>query len=395
MHREKVCKIAQDLIQVKSYSGHEDKVAEILKVIFTDMGFDSYVDEYGNVVGSIKGKYPGKKILFDAHIDTVEVSDPSKWTIDPFGGEIIDNKIYGRGASDMKGSLAAMICGVAEFAKDTNKEFPGVIYVSGVVHEECFEGIAARKISESIKPDYVIIGEASELNLKIGQRGRAEIIIETYGKPAHSANPQNGINAVYTAANLINRVRELEMSYDDILGYGILELVDIKSSPYPGASVVPDYCRITYDRRLLIGETKESVLEPIQKLIDELKEEDKELNAKVSYVIGTENCYTGIPISGERFFPAWRYEKSDEFVKAAFEGLKDVGLNPEITYYSFCTNGSHYAGEAGIKTLGFGPSRENQAHTIDEHIEIDQLVKARKGYYGIAKALLDLKKEVL
>ena len=388
-YEEKVVQITQELIKAKSYSGEEDKVVEVLKSVFEEMGFDDYhVDEYGNIIGRIKGNKPGKKVLFDAHIDTVQVPDSTKWTVDPFEGKIIDGKIYGRGASDMKGALAAMICGVSEYAKQTNKDFPGELLVAGVVHEECFEGIGARKVSEYAKPDYVVIGEASELNLKIGQRGRGEIVFETFGKPAHSANPDKGINAVYKAANLINRVKEIEMTYDEHLGHGILELVDIKSSPYPGASVVPDHCKITYDRRLLVGETKESVLAPLQNLIEEMKKEDPQFDAKVSYAVGEENCWTGTTISGERFFPGWRYEESEDFVQDAFKALKETGLDPEITQYSFCTNGSHYAGEAGIKTIGFGPSRENLAHTIDEHIEIEQLVKAMHGYTGIAKALL-------
>lgn len=388
-YEEKVVQLTQRLIQAKSYSGKEDKMAETLKEVFTEFGFDDYhIDEYGNIIGRIKGNLPGKKILFDAHLDTVQVPDSTMWTVDPFKGVVKEGKVYGRGASDMKGALASMICGVSKFAYDTNKEFAGEILVAGVVHEECFEGVGARKVSEYAKPDYVVIGEASELNLKIGQRGRAEIIIETFGKPAHSANPDKGINAVYKAADVIKRVQELEMTFDEYLGYGILELVDIKSSPYPGASVVPDYCKITYDRRLLVGETLEGVLEPIQKLLDEMKLDDPSFSAKVSYAKGKEKCYTGNTIVGERFFPAWRFNKEDDFVQTVYEGLKEAGLNPEITNYSFCTNGSHYAGEAGIKTFGFGPSRENLAHTIDEHIEINQLLKAVTGYYGIAKALL-------
>lgn len=389
MDKEKVIKLTQELIQAKSYSGEEGKIVQVLKKTFTDFGFDDYhVDEYGSIVGRIKGNLPGKKILFDAHIDTVEVPQPNKWSVDPFEGKIVKDRIYGRGATDMKGSLAAMICAAAEFGKQTNKDFPGEIFVSGIVHEECFEGVAARKISEFTKPDYVVIGEASELNLKIGQRGRAEIVFETFGKPAHSASPDKGINAVYSAANLINRVKEIEMTHDEYLGYGILELVDIKSSPYPGASVVPDYCKITYDRRLLVGETMEGVLEPLKVLVKEMKKEDSKFEAKVSYAKGKEKCWTGNTIMGERFFPGWRYEEDSDFIQDAYTGLKESGLNPEITQYSFCTNGSHYAGEAGIKTIGFGPSRENLAHTIDEYIEIDQLIKGMNGYFGIIKELL-------
>jgi putative selenium metabolism hydrolase len=274
------------------------------------------------------------------------------------------------------------------FGQDTQREFAGEIVVSGVVHEECFEGIAARKITERIRPDYVVIGEASELNLKRGQRGRAELVVETFGRPAHSANPHAGTNAVYKIASLITVISKLQAPRHPILGEGILELTDIKSSPYPGASVVPDYCRATYDRRLLVGETKASVLEPLLAVIAAQERIDPELKAAVGYASGVERCYTGTEIRGERFFPGWVYDEEDEFVQAALAGLRSAGLNPEITQYSFCTNGSHYAGEAGIRTIGFGPSRENLAHTIDEYIEADQLVKATAGYYGILGAVL-------
>ena len=155
-----VIELCQELIKAPSYSGEEGEVVEVIKKAFDRLGFDEYfVDEYGNIVGKIKGKKPGKKILFDGHIDTVPVPDKSKWTFGPFDGTIADGKIYGRGTSDMKGQVGAMISACAYFAKDCDKDFEGEIYVAGVVHEECFEGIAARKISAAVKPDYVVIGE--------------------------------------------------------------------------------------------------------------------------------------------------------------------------------------------------------------------------------------------
>ncbi len=387
--QEDVIALCRKLIQAKSYSGGEDKVSAAIKEAMTEKGFDEItIDKYGNIIGCIKGKRPGKKILFDGHIDTVPVTDETVWEFPPFGAEIHDGKIYGRGTSDMKGSVAAFICAAANYAEDTGRDFPGEIYVAGVVHEECFEGVAAREISSFVKPDYVVIGEASQLNLKIGQRGRAEIVVETFGKPCHSANPEKGINSVYKMAKVIEAIRTLEPTHHPVLGDGILELTDIKSSPYPGASVVPEYCRATYDRRLLVGETKESVLAPIQELLDKLMAEDPELKVKASYAVGKEMCYTGNQIEGERFFPGWLYDEDADFVQAVYGQLKDMGFDPAITQYNFCTNGSHYAGEAGIKTIGLGPSRENLAHTVNEHIEIDQLCKVTECYYGTMKALL-------
>jgi len=247
---------------------------------------------------------PGPCILFDGHIDTVPVPDETACSVPPFGGAVRDGKIYGRGASDIKGALAAITAAAAWFAEKTSRNFKGKICVAGVVHEECFEGIASRDITARINPDYVIIGEASELNLKIGQRGRAEIVVETYGKPAHSANPEQGVNAVHLMTRLIERIEQVQPLEHPILGKGICVLTDIQSTPYPGASVVPSSCRVTYDRRLLMGEDPASVLAPFEQAIHELAADDPDFKGKVYFARGTEACYTKATIQGTRFFPA-------------------------------------------------------------------------------------------
>lgn len=383
-----VIELCREMIRIKSYSGKEKEIVEKLKKVFLSMGFDDYyIDKYGSIIAHIKGDKSGKTILFDGHIDTVIAEDEVLWTHKPFDADVVDGKIFGRGASDMKGALSAMICAASYFAKD-NRNFSGNIYVACTVQEECFEGVAAREISKQIKPDYVIIGEATELNLNVGQRGRAEIVVETHGKSVHTSNPQDGINAVYMMTTLIERIKKIKPKSDNFLGNGILELTDIISLPYPGASVVPYYCKATFDRRLLIDESKEDVLKPLIEVILQIKAENSSFDANVFYSKGKEKCYTGCEIESERYFPAWLMDENDEFIQRIYQGLIDTGLHPTISHYNFCTNGSHYAGEAGIKTVGFGPSKENLAHTIDEYVEIEQLLKAVEGYYTIAKSLL-------
>lgn len=391
--KKQFCEVAielcRDLIRCQSISGQEGDAAATLVKEMKNLGFDSVsTDKYGNVIGIIEGTKPGPCVLLDGHIDTVPVPDDSVWSVPPFDALIKEDKIYGRGASDMKGAVAAMTAAASWFATEMNRDFAGKICVSGVVHEECFEGIASREISAVVKPDYVVIGEASELNLKIGQRGRAEIVVETIGKPAHSASPEQGVNAVHQMMRLIEGIEKLPPLEQPVLGKGICVLTDIKSAPYPGASVVPSNCRATYDRRLLVGETPESVLEPFEKLIEELEAGDPGFKAKVYFAQGKETCYTGESISGTRFFPGWMYDVEEPFLQEVLEELKNCGLSPEISHYAFCTNGSHYAGEKGIPTLGFGPSKEHLAHTIDEYIEIEQLHDGTQGYYAILKALL-------
>lgn len=387
--KEELLALVRKLIARQSDSGCEGAAAAELKAYMEAAGFDEILtDDYGNVIGKIKGNRPGPRVLFDGHIDTVPVANRAAWTHDPYAGEIEGGRLYGRGASDMKGAVGAFTTAAAFFARDTGRDFAGEVYVDGVVHEECFEGVASRSVSQIVRPDYVIIGEASMCNVKIGQRGRAEIVVETFGLPAHSANPDKGVNAVYGMCKVVDAIQKLPCTEHPVLGKGILELTDIKSSPYPGASVVPAYCRATYDRRLLVGETKESVLAPLQNLVGKLMTQDPKLKARVSYAVGQENCYTGAEIQGERFFPGWLYSESDTFVQNILKELHAVGQTPEVTQYSFCTNGSHYAGEAGIKTIGLGPSREDLAHTDDEYIELDQLYKICDSYQAVMRALL-------
>lgn len=389
MSKVNAVELTQKLVRRQSYSGNEKGVSEELTKFFKENGFDDvHVDKYGNTIGHIKGSKPGPKIVFDGHMDTVPVTDKSEWQYPPFEAEIHDGKIYGRGTSDMKGALASMAVAASNFKEKTGGDFAGEIFVAGIVHEECFEGVAAREVSAYAKPDYVIIGEASNCNVKIGQRGRAEIKIEVLGKPAHSANPEKGINAVYNMCKVIEAIKTLKPTHHDRLGDGILELVDIKSSPFPGASVVPEKCVATYDRRLLVNETKKSVLAPINELLEKLMKEDNELKVRAYYTEADEKCFTGEIIEGERFFPGWIFDEDEDWVEKVVAKLKDKGQNPEITQYNFCTNGSHYAGEAKIKTLGIGPSRENLAHTVNEYIEISEIEKVVASYEAVMEALL-------
>lgn len=382
-------KLTQEMIRTPSVSGDEEGVVSVLRRFFQNRGITDLVqDEYGSLIATMKGDKEGPVLLFDGHVDTVPVPDPQAWQYPPFEGIIQDGRLYGRGASDMKGAVAAMAVAAASFLEKTKGHFHGSLVIAGVVMEEIFEGVAARAISRRSQPDVVVIGEASELKLKIGQRGRAEIAVETLGVPAHSANPEKGYNAVYLMTEIIQAIRNQKPPTHPVLGEGILELTDIKSAPYPGASVVPSYCKATYDRRLLPGEEKEGVLAPVIEAIQGILEKDKRASAKAAYAQGRERCYTGTMIEAERFFPGWLFDESEWFIKKATKALREAGLSSDLSHYNFCTNGSHYAGEKNIPTIGFGPSCESLAHTIDEYIELKELEGAARGYLAVMESFL-------
>lgn len=386
---EQLIEFCREAIRTPSYSGREQDVAELIKRSMQEKyGFDKVIiDRYGSVIGYIYGNRPGKTILMDGHIDHVDVIDREEWQHDPFGAEVYQGRIYGRGTSDMKGGVTAMVAAAGDFARESKRDFAGCICVSGSVHEECFEGVSCREISRIVKPDMVIIGEATTTTIKIGQRGRAEIIVETEGVSCHSSNPHKGINAVYHMMTVIDEIRKIVPNEHPILGKGILELTDIMSLPYPGASVVPALCRATFDRRILVGEGEESILAQIQQAINRAAERIPNLKAKAYISEGKAPCWTGDTIEAKRYFPAWVVDEWADFVQKAVKGLKDMGVDVRISHFDFCTNGSHFCGEAGIPTIGYGPSLESLAHVRDEYIEIDQLLKAYNGYKGILKEL--------
>lgn len=211
----------------------------------------------------------------------------------------------------------------------------------------------------------------------------------TRGKSAHSSNPEIGVNAVKKMMKLLERVHALPIAHSDELGDGILELTDIISSPYPGASVVPELCTVTMDRRLLVGEDEAVVLGAIRAEIEKLKREDPDFDAEVS-IAGMELAfYTGAKLPHKKFAPAWHLDKAAEkkLIDDSLSALGAAGLEPEVSAYKFCTNGSASAGQLGIPTIGFGPCAEWQAHVVDEYIELDQLEKAAEGYYALIKKL--------
>jgi len=374
----------QRLVRIPSLSGSEAQVAQAIAGEMQLLGYDAIeIDSMGSVIGTIDSGVPGRTVIFDGHVDTVGVTDQADWTRDPFGGEIEGGRLYGRGASDMKGSLAAMIYGAALSAKTVEA---GTVYVCGTVMEELFEGAALAAIVGACNPDCVVVGESTGLCLNLGQRGRMEIVVETSGLAAHSSTPHLGVNAVEKMTDVLVRLRSLPMPHDDLLGSGVLVLTDIISSPYPAISVVPHRCRATFDRRFLVGEDPGSVLDPMRHAIAGLQAADPILSAQVSIARGEYKTYTGRTISGEKVLSAWKTPADGLVAVTAREALKAAGIEPREKAYSFCTNGSGSA-RLGVTTIGFGAGFEEQAHTRDEYIEVDQIEKATAGFASLAQYL--------
>ena len=381
MNTQMLIDFMQRLVRQPSPSGEEQAVVQIVINEMQSLGFDKIrVDENGSAIGIIEGMQPGKTLLFDAHCDTVGIAPGATWTTDPYGGEIIDGHLYGRGCADMKGALAAMVYAAADVDKS---KLAGRIVLSASVMEEVFEGGALKTVMDQVNPDYVVIGESSNLNLVHGGRGRAEIHLETIGKPSHSSSPHLGINAVHLMMKVIEAVDGIKLGEHPRLGPAILALTDIISEPYPGYSVIPSRCKATYDRRLLPDETIQDVLSAITSL-----PELKSIQLNMIIAQGEHRSYTGSILRGTKFFPSWELDAKHPFVESALKGLRTYGLDPKLSAYRFCTNAAYSIGMAGIPTIGFGPGTEADAHVVDERLSLDALEKAARGYHGIIEAVL-------
>lgn len=387
---DELIQLTQQAVRIQSYSGEEQEVAQLLYDKMQEMGYDEcWIDAYGNVIGKICGTGEGQSVLFDGHMDTVPINSPEKWTFDPFRAEISDGKMYGRGTSDMKGAVCgAVIAGgsIAREIQQTGNRPKGDIFISCSVHEEIFEGGALGKVIDQVHPDVVIIMEPSDLQLSIGQLGRAEILVSSHGKSAHSSRPESGVNAIYELVPVLQALQSCTPPVHEQLGQGITVVTDIKSSPYPGVSIVPDLCTITIDRRLLVDETEEAVLDTYRQLCPE--------EGSYSFEVAEANlpCFTGETLSGKRFFPGWLLDSEHPVIASALEALQASGQTPALTTYKFCTNGSYSAGIANIPTIGYGPSDASLVHIVDEYIELDQLTKAAEGFMALAKHLTDFPK---
>jgi len=384
--KDEVVAFCRQLIATPSPSGREEKIAKLIASKMRELQYHSVkVDDFGNVVGTIEGSAKGRTVIFDGHMDTVDPGDRRNWHVDPYSAKVIGNTIYGRGACDMKGGLASMMFAGA-IVKQTRR-LKGRLVVACVVHEEPCKGFGVRKIIEKIgDPDYVVLGEATNLNLAIGHRGRTELEIETYGRTAHGSMPDRGINAIHMMLPVIERIRgnASNLPIHPFLGAATISVNRISCSPDQSA-VVPDRCRITVDRRTIPGETRES-------LVAECKQYLKQAKAKGKVRISATRlkCYTGKTERVELYFPAWVLDRNEEVVRRARTALESVlKRSPKLTKWKFSTDGNYTAGLRGIPTIGFGPGDERFAHTPNDHISVSDLIAATKGYCALALSLCD------
>lgn len=367
-----VIRLCQELVRIPSLSGEEAGVMDAVRSAMEALGYAPvWQDRLGNTIGIRRGTKAGRarRLLVDVHADTVAVTSPESWQHDPYGGELAQGKIYGRGACDIKGGLASALVGLAELKPEA---FSGEIWLAATVAEEMIEGAATGHVLEQMAqrgglPDYCLVVEPTQLKVGVAQKGRAGVRLETRGVPAHTSRAELGVNAVYQMLPAIQALREMPQREDALLGKEIFELVEIISAPFPGNSIVPDGCRVRVDCRLLVGETPES-------LVRRFREATPAEVAVALWQVGVD-LFTGERLETLDFHAAWTIGEGHPLVHAALNALTDSGQAPETYVVPYCCNASATT-QAGVPTIVFGPGDIAQAHSLDEWVRADELTQA-------------------
>lgn len=384
-HKDEIIQFMRDICAIPSMDSQIKAVGERIAAEMTKLGFDEVrFDKMGNILGRV-GSGP-RVIVYDSHIDTVGVGDPSAWGWDPFIGKVEDGILYARGACDEKGSTPGMVYGLA-FARDLGLLDGWTAWYFGNMEEWC-DGIAPNtfvEVDPGIRPDFVVIGEPTKMNVYRGHKGRLEMKVTAKGRSAHAASNHLGDNAIYKLLPIIAGIRDLEPKLGDhpFLGHGKITVSDMTVKT-PSINAVPDEATIFIDRRMTFGETKEAVKKQVEDLIPaEFRD-----TVKVEELFYDDPSYTGFVFPVDKYFPAWAYDETHPLVVAGQQARQAIGLAPIPSgKWNFSTNGIYWAGKAGISSIGFGPGDEETAHTTRDSVSLNDMVKATE-FYAILPSLI-------
>jgi putative selenium metabolism hydrolase len=364
----------RDLVRIDSTPGKEEAAIRLAAERMTRLGFDEVtVDSHGNLLGEI-GPLQGPTLVLDGHIDTIPLHSAKAWTHSPYQAEIADGRLYGLGAVDMKAGVAALIDGAASVDRS---RLHGTALVSISIAEEMLEGATLQRTFENRAVSWCVIAEPTDLQIATAQRGRARVQVEIFGRSVHAASSRLGVNAAARMATFTETVTAMPPQVHPLLGARDINLIDIHSEPYPSISTIPAYCVARYDVRFLPGETRESLLGIFHSSLP------TGLDGHIDVMPTSFTTYVGDEYNLDDMAVPWETPRDHKLVRCARQA---TSANQGV--FTFCTNGSYFAGERGIPTIGYGPGSSALAHAPDEYVPIAHIEQAREGYRRIIEELL-------
>ncbi len=341
-----------------------------------------------NVIALLHGREGGRRLMFEGHTDVVTEGDRDAWTYDPFGAEIVDGRIYGRGANDMKGGLAAAMTAIKAIV-DSGVQLKGDILLGALADEEGLmlgvKDFVRRGWADTVSA--AIICEPEDNRLCIAQKGVMWTDVTVKGIMAHGAMPYTGVNPITYLSRFIARVYELEKEY--VERYGSHEFLGTPSlSPtrfhapldeHGTNNVIPETARAVLDIRMIPGQDVETTLQDLQGIIAELQAEEPRVQFRVDIIDAR---------------PPTDTPRDEPIVQALAEATRDVaGREPVYGGVPGTTDGTILATQAGVPIVTCGPGDIYIPHHVDEYIDIDDLIEATKLYVVAALRYLGVADE--
>ena len=380
--RDRVTGFCQRLVRAQSFTGEEKPTADLVLAEMQALGYASVErDEAGNILGCIPGG-PGQSVMLHAHMDVVDPGDVSRWRHPPFGGEIAEGCIWGRGSSDDKGCLAAQVY-AAGLIREEGLRPAGDVYVAAAVCEETV-GLGTKFMMEYFRPGLAVIGEPSGNTLRRGHRGRFEFIVTMYGRSAHASAPERGLNPHYSMSRFLLALRQAPLVEEPVFG-GTSVSPTLYYTDQTGSNVIPAEVTVHLDWRNAPGETVKQAQALVERLVNESL--DPGIEATVRIRDRDVRTYTGMEETVHLAMGSFYREADDPLVMRAHHILEGALARPvEVSVWGFCTDGGSVSA-AGVPCVGFGPGNEAMAHVLDERIEIEELIEATVGYMALALQL--------
>ena len=372
--REPIIAFLREICAIPSMESQIRACGERIAAEMQSLGYnDVFWDKMGNIVGRIGD---GETILlYDSHIDTVGIGDPDEWEWDPFAGKIENGVLYARGACDEKGSTPGMVYGLA-LARDLGLLDGFTAYYFGNM-EEWNDGQAPHAFvqTEGIRPDYVVIGEPTKMQIYRGHKGRVEFKIVAKGKSAHAASNYLGDNAIYKLLPIIERISHIEpeLGNHEFLGRGRITVTDMEVKT-PSINAVPDEAIIYVDRRITFGEEPDAELRRLRGIIGARSDITAEI------LVYDEPSYTGFVFPLDKIYPAWAFDEDEPIVQAGLAAAEVLYGPVDTGKWDFSTNGIYWAGKAGIPSIGFAPGNEIHAHTVLDQVPLEDVVRSTEWY---------------
>lgn len=383
-HGSYVVDLAQRLIRIPSLPGEEEGIADFVLHEMRCIGFDdAWQDDAGNVIGVLRGKGNGSKVQFNTHLDHVSVGDLALWERSPFDAVIENGILYGRGASDIKGAMASQI-GLAPVLKSAGLQPEGDVYVAAVVLEEV-GGYGSRHLARTLPTDIAVIGEASNNELRRGHRGRVFVEVSFTGLSTHASAPERGRNPHYAAARFMLAIEQLDMAPHATFGGSSVSPTWYETDQSSG-NVTPGTVSVFLDWRNVPGESEADVVARIEPLMQDAAKAVAGVRGSTSVHGRNVHTYTGLSESMPSTLP-FETAADDPALVVASHALEAV-FEREVAVgtWTFATDGGHLQ-QHGVTVLGFGPSEERFAHTIDDQVPVVQLHEALLGNSALALTL--------